>query len=46
LRLSFTCSTDQIIESAARIRWVIDPESSPEIIIGGQKLVRDWEISK
>ncbi len=46
LRLSFTCSTDQIIESAARIRWAIDPESSPEIIIGGQKLVRDWELSK
>ena len=43
LRLSFTCSTDQIIESAARIRWAIDPDSSPEIIIGGQKLVRDWE---
>ena len=46
LRLSFTCSTDEIIDSAARIRWVIDPESSPEIIIGGQKLVRDWELSK
>ncbi len=46
LRLSFTCTTDQIIESAARIRWAIDPESSPEIIIGGQQLVRDWEISK
>lgn len=46
LRLSFTCSTDQIKESAARIRWAIDPESSPEIIIGGQKLVRDWELSK
>jgi len=46
LRLSFTCSTDQIIESAARIRWAIDPDSSPEIIIGGQKLVRDWEYSK
>jgi len=46
LRLSFTCSTDQIINSAARIRWVIDPESPPEIIIGGKKMVRDWEIAK
>ncbi len=43
LRMSYTCSTAQIIESAARIRWVIDPDSSPEISIGGQKLVRDWE---
>lgn len=45
LRLSFTCSTEEIIESAARIRWAIDPESSPEIIIGGQQLIRDWELS-
>ncbi len=43
LRLSCTCSTEEIKESAARIRWAIDPESSPEIIIGGQKMVRDWE---
>jgi len=43
LRMSFTCSTDEIIQSAARIRWVIDPKSSPEIIIGGQKFIRDWE---
>jgi len=46
LRLSFTCSTEEIVKSVARIRWVIDPESSPEIIIGGQKMVRDWELSK
>ena len=44
LRLSYTCSTEEIKESTARIRWVIDPESSPEIIIGGQKIIRDWEI--
>ena len=46
LRLSFACSTDEIIKSTSRIRWVIDPESPPEIIIGGQKMVRDWELSK
>ncbi|MCJ7733768.1 MAG: pyridoxal phosphate-dependent aminotransferase [Anaerolineales bacterium] len=44
LRLSFTCSTEQIIESAARIRWAIDPESPREITIGGQTMLRDWEI--
>ena len=44
LRLSYTCSTAEIKESTARIRWVIDPESPPEIIIGGQKIMRDWEI--
>jgi len=46
LRLSFTCSTDEIVQSAARIRWALDPEASPEIIIGGQTLIRDWELSR
>jgi len=46
LRLSFTCSTEEIVESTARIRWALDPESSPEINIGGQTLFRDWELSK
>jgi len=45
LRLSYTCSTEQIKESAARIRWAIDPASPPDIIIGGQKMIRDWELS-
>ncbi|MCJ7716589.1 MAG: pyridoxal phosphate-dependent aminotransferase [Anaerolineales bacterium] len=46
LRLSYTCSTEQIIESAARIRWVVDPNSTPEIIIGGETCLRDWETTK
>lgn len=46
LRLSYTCSTEEIVESTARIRWALDPESSPEIKIGGQTLIRDWELSK
>jgi aspartate aminotransferase len=45
LRLSYTCSTDQIKESAARIRWAIDPESSPQIVIGSQEYNRDWELT-
>ena len=44
LRLSYTCSTAQIIESAARIRWAVDPASPDEIIINGEKHQRDWEI--
>jgi len=44
LRLSYTCSTAQIIESAARIRWAVDPTSPNEIIINGEKHQRDWEI--
>ena len=44
LRISFTCSTAQISESAARIRWAIDPTSPSEIIINGKKHQRDWEI--
>jgi aspartate aminotransferase len=46
LRLSYTCSTEEIVESAARIRWALDPKSSPEIKIGDQTLIRDWELSK
>jgi aspartate aminotransferase len=44
LRLSFTCSTAQISESAARIRWAVDPTLPSEIIINGEKHQRDWEI--
>lgn len=44
LRLSYTCSTAQIIESAARIRWAVDPTFPNEIIINGEKHQRDWEI--
>ena len=44
LRLSYTCSRDEIVESAKRIRWAIDPGFPPEIIIGGKTIKRNWEI--
>ncbi len=43
LRLSYTCSTEQIIQSAARIRWAIDSDAPQEIIIGGETCLCDWE---
>ena len=43
LRLSYTCSTEQIIESTARIRWAIDPDSPREVSIGGKIMVCKWE---
>jgi len=46
LRLSYTCSTEQIVESAARIRWAIDPDAPREIIIGGETCLCDWERTK
>jgi aspartate aminotransferase len=44
LRISYTSTTQEIKESAARIRWVLDPDSSPEIEIGGKTYQRNWEI--
>jgi aspartate aminotransferase len=44
LRISYTCSTDQIKESINRIRWAVDPGSPAEIDIGGKTHIRDWEI--
>ena len=44
LRLSYTCSRDQIVESAQRIRWAIDPDFPPELVIGGKTINRNWEI--
>jgi aspartate/methionine/tyrosine aminotransferase len=43
LRLSYSGPTEQITESAARIRWAVDPTSPDEIIIGGKTLRRNWE---
>jgi aspartate aminotransferase len=43
LRLSYTCSREEIVESAKRIRWVVDRDFSPEIIISGKPVQRDWE---
>jgi aspartate aminotransferase len=44
LRLSYTCSRDEIVESAKRIRWAIDPDFPPELVIGGKIINRNWEI--
>jgi aspartate/methionine/tyrosine aminotransferase len=44
LRLSCTCSREEIIESAKRIRWVADKDYPREITIGGKTIHRDWEI--
>ena len=44
IRLSYTCSTEEIKESAKRIRWVVDRDFPPEIIIGGKTHQRTWEI--
>jgi aspartate aminotransferase len=44
LRLSFTCSREEISESAKRIRWVLDRNYPKEITIGGKQLQRNWEI--
>ena len=44
LRLSYTCSTAQVRESAARIRWILDPTTPEEIIINDIKHKREWEI--
>jgi aspartate aminotransferase len=43
LRLSYTAQPEQILESARRIRWVIDPNASREITIGGKTTICDWE---
>jgi aspartate aminotransferase len=45
LRLSFTCSTPEIVESTKRIRWAVDAESPAEITIAGQTYQRNWEIT-
>jgi aspartate aminotransferase len=44
LRLSYTCSREQIEESARRIRWALDPDSPNELMIQGKNHIRDWEI--
>lgn len=43
LRLSYTCSRDEVAESAKRIRWAVDRDFSPEIIIDGKTYQRNWE---
>jgi aspartate aminotransferase len=43
LRLSYAGPTAEVEEGIRRIRWAIDPNSPKEIIIEGQKLIRDWQ---
>lgn len=43
LRLSYTCSREEIMESVKRIRWAVDREYPQEIIIGGKTYQRNWE---
>lgn len=42
LRLSTCGSIKEIIEGLSRIKWVLDPDGSAELIVGDRKLVRDW----
>ncbi len=44
LRLSYTCSRNEILESARRIRWAVDRETPAEFIIDGKTIQRNWEI--
>ena len=44
LRLSYTCSRDEIVESAKRIRWAVDCDFPPEINISGKTYQRNWEL--
>ncbi len=46
LRLSYAGSTEEIIEGAARIRWALDPDSPPDIVIAGETHRRTWEIDR
>lgn len=43
LRLSYTCSPEQIKESIQRLRWALDDDAPDTIKIGGQEVVCDWE---
>ncbi|MBS3751518.1 MAG: pyridoxal phosphate-dependent aminotransferase [Anaerolineales bacterium] len=43
LRLSYTCSKDQINESLNRIRWVIDDSAPSSIIMGNEKYTCSWQ---
>ena len=43
LRLSYTCSPEQIQESIHRLRWALDSDAPDTITIGGQKYSCDWD---
>lgn len=42
IRLSFSGSTQDVVEGMARIRWALDAASPNEIYIGERRMVRDW----
>jgi aspartate aminotransferase len=42
LRLSFAGTINEITSAIERIKWVVDPNSPSEIIIGERRFVRDW----
>ena len=41
LRLSVCGSPEEIKEGVARIRWLVDPDSPAEIVIGERRMTRD-----
>ncbi len=42
LRLSYCGEREEMVEGVRRIRWALDPNTPPEIVIGGKTVVRDW----
>ncbi len=42
LRLSYCGPREEMVEGVRRIRWALDPTTPAEIVIGDQKVVRDW----
>jgi len=43
LRLSYTCSPQQITESIQRLRWALDGDAPDTITIGDKEYVCDWD---
>ena len=42
LRLGFAGTADDVVEGARRIKWALDASQPPEIVMGDQTVVRDW----
>jgi aspartate aminotransferase len=42
LRISFCGSAEEIKEGVARIKWALDPDSPKEMMIGGERVSKDW----
>ncbi|NDJ75199.1 MAG: pyridoxal phosphate-dependent aminotransferase [Chloroflexi bacterium] len=42
IRMSFSGSTNDLIEAVERMKWALDPNAPNEIYIGDRKLIRDW----